>query len=186
MAKLNQTPFDDLNKIGVPQHVINRINNNDFLVNQINTFYKNGGKFVASNIGTFRLGKEIHLSSGYKEYHVIAHEIGHAQDKKQAGPASLYNSAQEYAEKRGIGEAEAIYNEFEAIEHEKKQNNGQSVDEVMSGNLYKAIVSLNGDQKKIERFLADVNMFDMRPNISFASLNYYESDVWYYLAGSLN
>ena len=97
MYELNKNILNDLKRIGVSQNIIDRINSNDFLVNQINTFYKNGGEFIASDTGTFRLGKKIYLSSGYKEYHVIAHEIGHAQDKKQAGPASLYNSAQEYA-----------------------------------------------------------------------------------------
>lgn len=184
--------------------VIKRIKSNDYLVNQINQFSSKGGSFIPSGNGaaydssTNQINFE--QSGNYSTYHVLAHELGHALGKSQTFSGEKFNGAKAFALARGIGEAEAIYNEYLTIKKEIEQNkltvvkkNYPDYQNMTAGfdkvngadklNLYQYLTQnfSKASQKSIYDFLSKQNMYGMKPSSGGADFTYYEDDISWYL-----
>ncbi|WP_373740167.1 type I secretion protein [Neisseria sp.] len=178
---LNPQSEKELAAVGFAKAELDRIKANDLLVQQVNEFAARGGNFGKTDQGAFyHPGKGdifFQRNAGYTTYRVLAHELGHALGREQAKAPSAYPTAKEYTEARSRGEAEAIYNEFRIIEHERKQH-GKAVDTVITGNLYAHIAGKSeADAKKL---LGLYNKYAMQPSTGKGE-TYYEQDMIVYL-----
>lgn len=178
---LNPQSEKELIELGFAKAELNRIKANDLLVRQVNEFAAKGGNFGKTKQGAFYSPDKgdifFQKNSPYTTYRVLAHELGHALGREQAKSADAYPTAKEYAEARSRGEAEAIYNEFLVIEHERKQH-GKVVDTVITGNLYAHIAGKSETDAK--KLLGLYNKYAMRPSTGKGE-TYYEQDMVYYL-----
>lgn len=167
---------------------LDRIKADYELVRQINQFSSNGRSFFEtkdskSNAYYDPKDRNIYFLSGskYTTATAVAHEIGHALGKYQAKSASYYNTAKAYAQARGYGEAEAIFNEARMIAYEER-NNGSAYSTQISGDLYPYIKGKSFEQ--VKDLIARQNMYGMRPNSEengSIKLSYYEKDIYYFL-----
>ena len=202
MTKLNEKAETQLKILGFHKtktqfnptmSELDRIKANYELVRQINQFSSKGQSFfkVTNSKSNayyepndrniyFRLGTE------YTTATAVAHEIGHGLGKYQAKSASYYNTAKAYAQARGYGEAEAIFNEARMIAYEER-NNGSAYSTQISGNLYPYIKGKSFEQ--VKDLIARQNMYGMRPNSEengSIKLSYYEKDIYYFLNNRTN
>lgn len=167
---------------------LDRIKADYELVRQINQFSSKGQGFFKvtnskSNAYYEPNDRNIYFLSGskYTTATAVAHEIGHALGKYQAKSASYYNTAKAYAQARGYGEAEAIFNEARMIAYEER-NNGSAYSTQISGDLYPYIKGKSFEQ--VKDLIARQNMYGMRPNSEengSIKLSYYEKDIYYFL-----
>lgn len=167
---------------------LDRIKADYELVRQINQFSSNGRSFFEtkdskSNAYYDPKDRNIYFLSGskYTTATAVAHEIGHALGKYQAKSASYYNTAKAYAQARGYGEAEAIFNEARMIAYEER-NNGSAYSTQISGDLYPYIKGKSFEQ--VKDLIARQNMYGMSPNSEengSIKLSYYEKDIYYFL-----
>lgn len=195
MTKLNEKAETQLRILGFHNKRFNstmseldRIKADYELVRQINQFSSNGqGFFEAkdSKSNAYYNSKDRNIyflpGSKYTTATAVAHEIGHALGKYQAKSASYYNTAKAYAQARGYGEAEAIFNEARMIAYEER-NNGSAYSTQISGDLYPYIKGKSFEQ--VKDLIARQNMYGMRPNSEengSIKLSYYEKDIYYFL-----
>ena len=194
MTKLNEKAETQLRILGFHNKRFNstmseldRIKADYELVRQINQFSSNGqGFFEAkdSKSNAYYNSKDRNIyfpGSKYTTATAVAHEIGHALGKYQAKSASYYNTAKAYAQARGYGEAEAIFNEARMIAYEER-NNGSAYSTKISGDLYPYIKGKSFEQ--VKDLIARQNMYGMRPNSEeneSIGLSYYEKDIYYFL-----
>ncbi|MEZ7707234.1 type I secretion protein [Neisseria sp. 27098_8_158] len=195
MTKLNEKAETQLRILGFHNKRFNstmseldRIKADYELVRQINQFSSNGqGFFEAkdSKSNAYYNSKDRNIyflpGSKYTTATAVAHEIGHALGKYQAKSASYYNTAKAYAQARGYGEAEAIFNEARMIAYEER-NNGSAYSTKISGDLYPYIKGKSFEQ--VKDLIARQNMYGMRPNSEeneSIKLSYYEKDIYYFL-----
>ena len=194
MTKLNEKAETQLRILGFHNKRFNstmseldRIKADYELVRQINQFSSNGqGFFEAkdSKSNAYYNSKDRNIyfpGSKYTTATAVAHEIGHALGKYQAKSASYYNTAKAYAQARGYGEAEAIFNEARMIAYEER-NNGSAYSTKISGDLYPYIKGKSFEQ--VKDLIARQNMYGMRPNSEeneSIRLSYYEKDIYYFL-----
>ncbi|HFC8840055.1 TPA: calcium-binding protein [Neisseria subflava] len=172
---------------------LDRIKANYELVRQINQFSSKGQGFFKvtnskSNAYYEPNDRNIYFRPGteYTTATAVAHEIGHGLGKYQAKSASYYNTAKAYAQARGYGEAEAIFNEARMIAYEER-NNGSAYSTQISGNLYPYIKGKSFEQ--VKDLIARQNMYGMRPNSEengSIKLSYYEKDIYYFLNNRTN
>lgn len=200
----------NLKNFGFSDATIKRIQSNDYMVKQINQFLAGGGKFVFSTDkgASYHKDKnEIHFENTglYSHYNVLAHELGHSLGTSQAADATTYNSAKAYALARGIGEGEAIYNEYYTIQKEIIQNklavvqkNYKDYQTMTKGydntqtngegklNLYQYLTKhfAKASRQEIYTFLSKHNMYGMRPSGGNWGFTYYENDIAYFLESS--
>lgn len=198
----------NLKNFGFSDATIKRIQSNDYMVKQINQFLAGGGKFVFSTEGgaSYRSDtNEIHFENSglYSIYNVLAHELGHALGKQQVTDTAPFKGAKAYALARGIGEAEAIYNEYYTIQKEIIQNklavvqkNYKDYQTMTKGydntqtngegklNLYQYLTKhfAKASRQEIYNFLSKHNMYGMKPSGNHSNLTYYETDIGLYLA----
>lgn len=195
MTKLNKKAETQLKILGFHKTQFNstmseldRIKADYELVRQINQFSSNGQGFFKvtnskSNAYYDSNDRNIYFRPGskYTTATAVAHEIGHALGKYQAKSASYYNTAKAYAQARGYGEAEAIFNEARMIAYEER-NNGSAYSTKISGDLYPYIKGKSFEQ--VKDLIARQNMYGMRPNSEeneSIRLSYYEKDIYYFL-----
>ena len=195
MTKLNKKAETQLKILGFHKTQFNstmselgRIKADYELVRQINQFSSKGQGFFKvtnskSNAYYDSNDRNIYFRPGteYTTATAVAHEIGHALGKYQAKSASYYNTAKAYAQARGYGEAEAIFNEARMIAYEER-NNGSTYSTQISGNLYPYIKGKSFEQ--VKDLIARQNMYGMRPNSEeneSIRLSYYEKDIYYFL-----
>lgn len=197
MTKLNEKAETQLKILGFHKtktqfnptmSELDRIKANYELVRQINQFSSKGQGFFKvtnskSNAYYEPNDRNIYFLSGskYTTATAVAHEIGHALGKYQAKSASYYNTAKAYAQARGYGEAEAIFNEARMIAYEER-NNGSAYSTQISGDLYPYIKGKSFEQ--VKDLIARQNMYGMRPNSEengSIKLSYYEKDIYYFL-----
>lgn len=195
MTKLNKKAETQLKILGFHKTQFNstmseldRIKADYELVRQINQFSSKGQGFFKvtnskSNAYYDSNDRNIYFRPGteYTTATAVAHEIGHALGKYQAKSASYYNTAKAYAQARGYGEAEAIFNEARMIAYEER-NNGSAYSTQISGNLYPYIKGKSFEQ--VKDLIARQNMYGMRPNSEeneSIRLSYYEKDIYYFL-----
>ncbi len=197
MTKLNEKAETQLKILGFHKtktqfnptmSELDRIKANYELVRQINQFSSKGQGFFKvtnskSNAYYEPNDRNIYFLSGskYTTATAVAHEIGHALGKYQANSASYYNTAKAYAQARGYGEAEAIFNEARMIAYEER-NNGSAYSTQISGDLYPYIKGKSFEQ--VKDLIARQNMYGMRPNSEengSIKLSYYEKDIYYFL-----
>ena len=195
MTKLNKKAETQLKILGFHKTKFNstmselgRIKADYELVRQINQFSSKGQGFFKvtnskSNAYYDSNDRNIYFRPGteYTTATAVAHEIGHALGKYQAKSASYYNTAKAYAQARGYGEAEAIFNEARMIAYEER-NNGSTYSTQISGNLYPYIKGKSFEQ--VKDLIARQNMYGMRPNSEeneSIRLSYYEKDIYYFL-----
>ena len=110
----------------------------------------------------------------------MSHEVGHALGKHQAKSASYYNTAKAYAQARGYGEAEAIFNEARMVAYEERYN-GRAYSTGISGNLYPYVKGKSFGE--VKDLIARQNMYGMYPSNGTGSIRmtYYETDIEYFL-----
>ena len=195
MTKLNKKAETQLKILGFHKTQFNstmseldRIKADYELVRQINQFSSKGQGFFKvtnskSNAYYDSNDRNIYFRPGSKHTTAtaVAHEIGHALGKYQAKSASYYNTAKAYAQARGYGEAEAIFNEARMIAYEER-NNGSAYSTKISGDLYPYIKGKSFEQ--VKDLIARQNMYGMRPNSEeneSIGLSYYEKDIYYFL-----
>ena len=195
MTKLNEKAETQLKILGFHKTQFNstmseldRIKADYELVRQINQFSSKGQGFFKvtnskSNAYYDSNDRNIYFRPGtvYTTATAVAHEIGHALGKYQAKSASYYNTAKAYAQARGYGEAEAIFNEARMIAYEER-NNGSAYSTQISGDLYPYIKGKSFEQ--VKDLIARQNMYGMRPNSEengSIRLSYYEKDIYYFL-----
>ena len=195
MNKLNKKAETQLKILGFHKTQFNstmseldRIKADYELVRQINQFSSKGQGFFKvtnskSNAYYDSNDRNIYFRPGskYTTATAVAHEIGHALGKYQAKSASYYNTAKAYAQARGYGEAEAIFNEARMIAYEER-NNGSAYSTKISGDLYPYIKGKSFEQ--VKDLIARQNMYGMRPNSEeneSIRLSYYEKDIYYFL-----
>ena len=195
MTKLNKKAETQLKILGFHKTQFNstmseldRIKADYELVRQINQFSSKGQGFFKvtnskSNAYYDSNDRNIYFRPGtvYTTATAVAHEIGHALGKYQAKSASYYNTAKAYAQARGYGEAEAIFNEARMIAYEER-NNGSAYSTQISGDLYPYIKGKSFEQ--VKDLIARQNMYGMRPNSEeneSIRLSYYEKDIYYFL-----
>ena len=195
MTKLNKKAETQLKILGFHKTQFNstmseldRIKADYELVRQINQFSSKGQGFFKvtnskSNAYYDSNDRNIYFRPGtvYTTATAVAHEIGHALGKYQAKSASYYNTAKAYAQARGYGEAEAIFNEARMIAYEER-NNGSAYSTQISGDLYPYIKGKSFEQ--VKDLIARQNMYGMRPNSEengSIKLSYYEKDIYYFL-----
>ncbi|UOP04383.2 hypothetical protein [Conchiformibius kuhniae] len=165
MSKLNPTAKMQLTQSGFNEFQIQRIEQHTPLIEQINKFIEQGGKFRPTDTdgqeyGTFfdpthaaqdksgiRTGGEIAFmadkSNGYPDLTALAHELGHALGTRQLKSLDNYASAHDYAHADNIGEAEAIFNEYKILKWE--QEHGKTIlppNPEMTGNMFAKIDSI--------------------------------------------
>lgn len=166
---------------------LDRIKANDELVRQINQFSSQGHGFfriVDGSKGAFYNSKDgnIYLEQGSRHItaRTISHEVGHALGKHQAKAASYYNTAKAYAQARGYGEAEAIFNEARMVAYEERYN-GRAYSTEISGNLYPYVKGKSFGE--VKDLIARQNMYGMYPSNGTGSIRmtYYETDIEYFL-----
>ena len=194
MTKLNEKAEAQLKILGFHNQRFNstmseldRIKANDELVRQINQFGSQGHGFfriVDGSKGAFYNSKDgnIYLEQGsrYITARTISHEVGHALGKHQAKSASYYNTAKAYAQARGYGEAEAIFNEARMVAYEERYN-GRAYSTGISGDLYPYIKGKSFGE--VKDLIARQNMYGMNPSNGTGSIKmtYYETDIEYFL-----
>lgn len=194
MTKLNEKAEAQLKILGFHNQRFNstmseldRIKANDELVRQINQFGSQGHGFfriVDGSKGAFYNSKDgnIYLEQGsrYITARTISHEVGHALGKHQAKAASYYNTAKAYAQARGYGEAEAIFNEARMVAYEERYN-GRAYSTGISGNLYPYVKGKSFGE--VKDLIARQNMYGMYPSNGTGSIRmtYYETDIEYFL-----
>ncbi|EFV81187.1 MULTISPECIES: calcium-binding protein [Neisseria] len=194
MTKLNEKAEAQLKILGFHNQRFNstmseldRIKANDELVRQINQFGSQGHGFfriVDGSKGAFYNSKDgnIYLEQGSRHItaRTISHEVGHALGKHQAKAASYYNTAKAYAQARGYGEAEAIFNEARMVAYEERYN-GRAYSTGISGNLYPYIKGKSFGE--VKDLIARQNMYGMYPSNGTGSIRmtYYETDIEYFL-----
>ena len=194
MTKLNEKAEAQLKILGFHNQRFNstmseldRIKANDELVRQINQFGSQGHGFfriVDGSKGAFYNSKDgnIYLEQGsrYITARTISHEVGHALGKHQAKAASYYNTAKAYAQARGYGEAEAIFNEARMVAYEERYN-GRAYSTGISGNLYPYVKGKSFGE--VKDLIARQNMYGMNPSNGTGSIRmtYYETDIEYFL-----
>ena len=202
MTKLNEKAETQLKILGFHKtktqfnptmSELDRIKANYELVRQINQFSSKGQSFFKvtnskSNAYYEPNDRNIYFRPGteYTTATAVAHEIGHGLGKYQAKSASYYNTAKAYAQARGYGEAEAIFNEARMIAYEER-NNGSAYSTQISGNLYPYIKGKSFEQ--VKDLIARQNMYGMRPNSEengSIKLSYYEKDIYYFLNNRTN
>ena len=202
MTKLNEKAETQLKILGFHKtktqfnptmSELDRIKANYELVRQINQFSSKGQGFFKvtnskSNAYYEPNDRNIYFRPGteYTTATAVAHEIGHGLGKYQAKSASYYNTAKAYAQARGYGEAEAIFNEARMIAYEER-NNGSAYSTQISGNLYPYIKGKSFEQ--VKDLIARQNMYGMRPNSEengSIKLSYYEKDIYYFLNNRTN
>lgn len=186
--------------VGFDVQTLNRIKSNSYMVNQLNQFARQGGRFATKKQGADYLNNVISISPSYARYSVLAHELGHALGRDQATNKTFTN-AKAYALARGIGEAEAIYNEYQTIQQEIAQNGLANVRKNYSHysamtegqdhnknrlNLYQQLNTVYAKSSKtaIYDFLSKQNMYGMSPSTAQngISLTYYEHDIKWFLS----
>lgn len=194
MTKLNEKAEAQLKILGFHNQRFNstmseldRIKANDELVRQINQFGSQGHGFfriVDGSKGAFYNSKDgnIYLEQGsrYITARTISHEVGHALGKHQAKSASYYDTAKAYAQARGYGEAEAIFNEARMVAYEERYN-GRAYSTGISGNLYPYVKGKSFGE--VKDLIARQNMYGMYPSNGTGSIRmtYYETDIEYFL-----
>ncbi|WP_308904507.1 calcium-binding protein [Neisseria subflava] len=194
MTKLNEKAEAQLKILGFHNQRFNstmseldRIKANDELVRQINQFGSQGHGFfriVDGSKGAFYNSKDgnIYLEQGSRHItaRTISHEVGHALGKHQAKAASYYNTAKAYAQARGYGEAEAIFNEARMVAYEERYN-GRAYSTRISGNLYPYVKGKSFGE--VKDLIARQNMYGMYPSNGTGSIRmtYYETDIEYFL-----
>ena len=194
MTKLNEKAEAQLKILGFHNQRFNstmseldRIKANDELVRQINQFGSQGHGFfriVDGSKGAFYNSKDgnIYLEQGsrYITARTISHEVGHALGKHQAKSASYYDTAKAYAQARGYGEAEAIFNEVRMVAYEERYN-GRAYSTGISGDLYPYIKGKSFGE--VKDLIARQNMYGMNPSNGTGSIKmtYYETDIEYFL-----
>ena len=194
MTKLNEKAEAQLKILGFHNQRFNssmseldRIKANDELVKQINQFGSQGHGFFRitdGSKGAFYDSKNgnIYLEQGsrYITARTISHEVGHALGKHQAKSASYYDTAKAYAQARGYGEAEAIFNEARMVAYEERYN-GRAYSTGISGNLYPYIKGKSFGE--VKGLIARQNMYGMNPSNGTGSIKmtYYETDIEYFL-----
>lgn len=191
MTKLNEKAEAQLKILGFHNQStmseLDRIKANDELVRQINQFSSQGHGFfriVDGSKGAFYNLKDgnIYLEQGSRHItaRTISHEVGHALGKHQAKAASYYNTAKAYAQARGYGEAEAIFNEARMVAYEERYN-GRAYSTEISGNLYPYVKGKSFGE--VKDLIARQNMYGMYPSNGTGSIRmtYYETDIEYFL-----
>ena len=194
MTKLNEKAEAQLKILGFHNQRFNssmseldRIKANDELVKQINQFGSQGHGFFRitdGSKGAFYDSKNgnIYLEQGsrYITAGTISHEVGHALGKYQAKSASYYDTAKAYAQARGYGEAEAIFNEARMVAYEERYN-GRAYSTGISGNLYPYVKGKSFGE--VKDLIARQNMYGMYPSNGTGSIKmtYYETDIEYFL-----
>ncbi|WP_455028231.1 calcium-binding protein [Neisseria sp.] len=191
MTKLNEKAEAQLKILGFHNQStmseLDRIKANDELVRQINQFGSQGHGFfriVDGSKGAFYNSKDgnIYLEQGSRHItaRTISHEVGHALGKHQAKAASYYNTAKAYAQARGYGEAEAIFNEARMVAYEERYN-GRAYSTEISGNLYPYVKGKSFGE--VKDLIARQNMYGMYPSNGTGSIRmtYYETDIEYFL-----
>ncbi|WP_448979635.1 calcium-binding protein [Neisseria sp.] len=191
MTKLNEKAEAQLKILGFHNQStmseLDRIKANDELVRQINQFSSQGHGFfriVDGSKGAFYNSKDgnIYLEQGSRHItaRTISHEVGHALGKHQAKAASYYNTAKAYAQARGYGEAEAIFNEARMVAYEERYN-GRAYSTEISGNLYPYVKGKSFGE--VKDLIARQNMYGMYPSNGTGSIRmtYYETDIEYFL-----
>lgn len=166
---------------------LDRIRQNSELVEQINHFTSKGGHIKPApknREGAYYdpENRSIHFEQGfrYSTARIMSHEVGHALGKHQAKAASYYNTAKAYAQARGYGEAEAIFNEARMVAYEERYN-GRAYSTGISGNLYPYVKGKSFGE--VKDLIARQNMYGMYPSNGTGSIRmtYYETDIEYFL-----
>lgn len=166
---------------------LDRIKQDSELVGQINYFTSKGGQFrptPSNNKGAYYdpKNKSIHFEQDFRYLtaRTMSHEIGHALGKNQAKSASYYNTAKAYAQARGYGEAEAIFNEARMVAYEERYN-GRAYSTGISGDLYPYVKGKSFGE--VKDLIARQNMYGMNPSNGTGSIRmtYYETDIEYFL-----
>ena len=166
---------------------LDRIRQNLELVEQINHFTSKGGHIKPApknREGAYYdpENKSIHFEQSfrYSTARTMSHEIGHALGKNQAKSASYYNTAKAYAQARGYGEAEAIFNEARMVAYEERYN-GRAYSTGISGDLYPYVKGKSFGE--VKDLIARQNMYGMNPSNGTGSIRmtYYETDIEYFL-----
>lgn len=126
-----QNALKQLGNLGFSSSELDRIKSNNFLLDQLDKFISLGRSFLPTKSGASCDPKTKNISfqpntkanpSPYTTYNILVHELGHSLGTSQAANVKTYNTAKAYAFARGIGEAEAIYNEYFTIQKEIVQN----------------------------------------------------------------
>lgn len=166
---------------------LDRIRQNLELVEQINHFTSKGGHIKPApknREGAYYdpENKSIHFEQSfrYSTARTMSHEIGHALGKNQAKSASYYDTAKAYAQARGYGEAEAIFNEARMVAYEERYN-GRAYSTGISGDLYPYVKGKSFGE--VKDLIARQNMYGMNPSNGTGSIRmtYYETDIEYFL-----
>ena len=166
---------------------LDRIRQNLELVEQINHFTSKGGHIKPApknREGAYYdpENKSIHFEQSfrYSTARTMSHEVGHALGKYQAKSASYYDTAKAYAQARGYGEAEAIFNEARMVAYEERYN-GRAYSTGISGDLYPYIKGKSFGE--VKDLIARQNMYGMNPSNGTGSIKmtYYETDIEYFL-----
>ena len=166
---------------------LDRIRQNSELVEQINHFTSKGGHIKPApknREGAYYdpENRSIHFEQGfrYSTARIMSHEVGHALGKHQAKAASYYNTAKAYAQARGYGEAEAIFNEARMVAYEERYN-GRAYSTGISGDLYPYVKGKSFGE--VKDLIARQNMYGMYPSNGTGSIGmtYYETDIEYFL-----
>lgn len=193
MVKLNEKAEVQLKRLGFHEKRFNstmseldRIKADDELVGQINKFSSQGRGFFETKDGKASAyhdpnDRNIYfgLGSQYVTARILAHEVGHALGRNQAKSADYYPTAKSYAQARGYGEAEAIYNEARMVAYEE-QRNGRAYSTHISGGLYPQVKGKSYEQ--VKDLLARENMYGMYPSTNGSvRLSYYENDILFFM-----
>ena len=166
---------------------LDRIKQDSELVEQINHFASKGGHIKPApknREGAYYdpKNKSIHFEQDirYITARTMSHEVGHALGKHQAKSASYYDTAKAYAQARGYGEAEAIFNEARMVAYEERYN-GRAYSTGISGNLYPYVKGKSFGE--VKDLIARQNMYGMYPSNGTGSIRmtYYETDIEYFL-----
>lgn len=207
-----QNALKQLGNLGFSSSELDRIKSNNFLLDQLDKFISLGRSFLPTKSGASCDPKTKNISfqpntkanpSPYTTYNILVHELGHSLGTSQAANVKTYNTAKAYAFARGIGEAEAIYNEYFTIQKEIVQNkltvvqkNYPNYQKMTSGfdekkgasqlNLYQYLTKnfAKASQKSIYDFLSKQNMYGMKPSGNSSGFTYYENDIAYFLEAS--
>ena len=166
---------------------LDRIKQDSELVEQINHFASKGGHIKPApknREGAYYdpKNKSIHFEQDirYITARTMSHEVGHALGKHQAKSASYYDTAKAYAQARGYGEAEAIFNEARMVAYEERYN-GRAYSTGISGNLYPYVKGKSFGE--VKDLIARQNMYGMYPSNGTGSIRmtYYETDIEHFL-----
>ena len=191
---LNQQAEAELKKLGfhnkrMPNSTmteLDRIKADEELVAQINEFRGKGKSFLEipnKGSGAYYSPKKGNIyfepNSQYITARILAHEVGHALGKNQAKSVDYYLTAKSYAQARGYGEAEAIYNEARMVAYEERRN-GRAYSTHISGGLYSQVKGKSYEQ--VKDLLARENMYGMYPSTNGSvRLSYYENDILFFM-----